>query len=87
LFGSIKYASSREHQRGDVGATRYPGGTIRRVKSDNMAEPTLCEARLDKIIASFEGKHAELLKEHPDCSEELSLLGAGLHTIKQLIHI
>jgi hypothetical protein len=28
-----------------------------------MAEPTLCEARLAKIIASFEGKHAELLEE------------------------
>jgi hypothetical protein len=52
-----------------------------------MAEPTLCEARLNKIIASFEGKYAELLRDHPDCSEELSLLGAGLHTIKQLIHI
>jgi hypothetical protein len=52
-----------------------------------MAEPTLCEAQLDKIIASFEGKHAELFKGHPDCSEELSLLSAGLHTIKQLIHI
>jgi hypothetical protein len=52
-----------------------------------MAEPTLCEARLAKIIASFEGKRAELLEENPDCSEELSLLSAGLQTIKQIIHI
>jgi hypothetical protein len=52
-----------------------------------MAELTLCEARLAKIIAPFEGRHAELLEEHPDCSEELALLSTGLHTIKQLIHI
>jgi hypothetical protein len=52
-----------------------------------MAEPTLCEARLAKIITFFEGKQGELLEEHPDCSEELSLLSTGLHTIKQLIHI
>jgi hypothetical protein len=52
-----------------------------------MSEPTLCEARLAKIITSFEGRHAELLEEHPDCSEELSLLSTGLHTIKQIIHI
>jgi hypothetical protein len=52
-----------------------------------MAEPTLCEARLAKIIASFEGRHAELLEEHPDYSEELALLSTGLHTSKLLIHI
>jgi hypothetical protein len=52
-----------------------------------MAKPTPCEARLAKIIASFEGRQAELLEEHTDCSEELSLLGTGLYTFKQLIHI
>jgi hypothetical protein len=52
-----------------------------------MAEPIFCEARLVKIIASFEGRHADLVEEHPDCSEELSLLSTGLHTIKQLIPI
>jgi hypothetical protein len=41
---------------------------------------------MDKIIASYEGKHVELLTEHPDCSEEQSLLSAGLRTIKQVIH-
>jgi hypothetical protein len=43
-----------------------------------MAEPPLCEARQSKIIESFKEKRAELLEENPDCSEELSLLSAGL---------
>jgi hypothetical protein len=55
--------------------------------SDNMAEPTACETRWAKIIASFEGKHTELLQAHPDCSEDLALLGTGIHSIGQLTHI
>jgi hypothetical protein len=52
-----------------------------------MTEPTIREARLAKITAPFVGSKAELLEEHPDCSEELSLLGSGLHSIKKLVHI
>jgi hypothetical protein len=57
------------------------------LKLGDMAEPTVCETRWDKIISSFEGKHKELQEGHPDCSEELALLRTGLHTIGQLIHI
>jgi hypothetical protein len=57
------------------------------LRIDNMAEPTVCEARWAKIISSFEGKHNELLEAHPDSSEELALIRSGLHTIGQLIRI
>jgi hypothetical protein len=52
-----------------------------------MAEPKLCETWWANFIAFFEGRHAEILEAHPDCSEELELLSTGLRTIKQLIHI
>jgi hypothetical protein len=50
-----------------------------------MAKPTVCETRWATVIASFEGKHTELLQAHPDCSEDLALLRKGLQTIGQLI--
>jgi hypothetical protein len=52
-----------------------------------MTGPTVCETRWSEVVSSFEGNHKKLLEAHPDCSEELSLLRKGLHTIGQLIRI
>jgi hypothetical protein len=52
-----------------------------------MTGPTTWEARLAKVVSSFEGRRNDLLQVHPDCSEELALLRSGLQTIRQLIHI
>jgi hypothetical protein len=52
-----------------------------------MAGPTLCDILWANIIASFEGRHTELLEAHPVCSEKLPLLRSGLHTVGQLIRI
>jgi hypothetical protein len=43
--------------------------------------------RWSKIISSFEGNYSDLLRAHPDCSEELALIRSGLQTIGQLIRI
>jgi hypothetical protein len=66
-----------------------PGVRVRlnRRHHTEMTGLTVCETRWAAIISSFEGKHDELLEEHPDCTEELALLRTGLQTIGHLIHV
>jgi hypothetical protein len=53
----------------------------------DIAEPTVCETWWATVIASFEGKHTELLQAHPECYEYLALLRRSLQTIGNLIRI
>jgi hypothetical protein len=74
-FGSYRRTSVKRYRGCPV-----PKRNHTNIKTDEMAEPSLCESWWAKILTSFEGRHAELLEAHPGCSEELTL------TIKQIIH-
>jgi hypothetical protein len=52
-----------------------------------MSRPTVCETRWAAVVSSFERKHGELVKQHPDCVEDIALLRTALTTISKLIHL
>jgi hypothetical protein len=51
-----------------------------------MVEPTACEKRWARILASFQRNLDDLAEKHPESIEEITTLHAGLITIGQLIH-
>jgi hypothetical protein len=50
-----------------------------------MAEPTACEKRRAETLASFQRNLDDLNGKHPESSEDIKLLHAGLLTIGQFI--